>query len=408
MYKSNISTIVLFGRTGSGKSSLGNRLALRSIFTVGNSLNSETATTVSEVIQWIKDPSKQIRIIDTPGFADNRTNSSNEQLLADILAVLKDLEGGFNVGIFCTAAVTRVDAHDMQELEMIGVLLGQSVFEHTFIAITQTNTLRPEKRLEAFEKYPTQLPEILSKNGIHWFGPERVLFADFDDFDEKFLVPLGEIIEKTSSYKPQIPEQIDSNDNDSIKLFLKDPCLQGWMNRQFATVAKENEITRALSEYYSLRQKALLKYQEREQTLQDQEFRWIVFSEESQEGENKKLRLKIESDAIESQIEEKQAQFKIRCLQQQQQNQAEMSQLKQGFDNDVLNLRGNQARLRSEIINLTNRMEEKYYEWRDFDRRSFQKLDALNKQIAALERVLEIAEEEIESKQWELISIDFV
>ena len=242
-----IPAIVVFGRTGAGKSAFCNKIAGTMIFTEGNTLTSETSVSVSHVVSWPQDPLKKIRLIDTPGFGDNRASQKNEHLLANILSFLKELKGGFNIGIFCIRAQSRIDAHDIDELNMIGMLLGNSVFKHTFIVITQTNTLVHEQREKVFRLYSEELPQILANNGMPWFTKDRILFADFDKFNEMLLNPLGNIIQRSNSFIPNLPTNIDLNNPESIKVLLQGQEIQAWMKKQ-QEKNEELEIRKTINE----------------------------------------------------------------------------------------------------------------------------------------------------------------
>jgi len=245
----DITTIVFFGRTGAGKSALCNQIAGKKIFEEGHRLDSKTDRPLSEIVSWPQDPSKKIRLIDTPGFGDNTNTLTNEQLLSNTLKFLEGLEGGFNIGIFCTNGNKRVDGHDIQELELLSLLLGNNVFRHTFIAVTQTNTLKPQERQKVFDTYPNQMPEILAKHGMSWLGRDQILFADFQMFEEVFLKPMDQIIKTTSLYKPTLPTGVDLNDSESIRLLIMNSAIQAKIQKEQALLEKKrilNEYTQEL------------------------------------------------------------------------------------------------------------------------------------------------------------------
>ena len=75
---SKVTTIVFFGRTGSGKSSLANMIAGKKVFDIGDSLESKTCEAEMEIVPWRFDPSKKIKLVDNPGFADNMPEMTNQ------------------------------------------------------------------------------------------------------------------------------------------------------------------------------------------------------------------------------------------------------------------------------------------------------------------------------------------
>ncbi len=256
-------TIILFGRTGSGKSYLGNMLAGQKVFEEGQTLHSKTSIAASHIANLPGFPQIIIKIIDTPGFADNRPDMPQEQLLGNILSFLKELEDGFHIGVYCVPAKTRADSHDLEEIKMIGILFGQEVFKHTLIAVTQANTLIPEKRQEAYQNFQLDFPNILSIPSI---GPKQVFFADGDDrFQEMFVRPLAKIMETATVYQPQISQDIDPKDPQSIKKVLAKPELQEYMKEYEAILEKQKiqlveiktHLDRQLIENQALHQKNL-------------------------------------------------------------------------------------------------------------------------------------------------------
>jgi len=314
----SISTIVVFGRTGVGKSALCNQIAGSKVFVEGETLTSETSNSISHIVQWPQDSSKRIRLVDTPGFGDNRASQKNEDLLANILSFLKELKGGFNIGIFCIRANTRIDAHDIEELTMIGMLLGNSVFKHTFIAITQTNTLVPEQREKNFSLYTKELPQILANNGMPWFTKDKILFADFSQFDELFLNPLANILQSSTAFVPTLPTDIDPNNPETIKTYFQDPEMQAWIKKQ-KQQAEELEMRKLITELserqLSLENMINEKNNKKQQLINNREHSSITYNQEKVTIERRIQEIRYELDQVQSSYNNQNAQTQLRIQQ---------------------------------------------------------------------------------------------
>lgn len=223
-----IPKIIVFGRTGVGKSSLGNQIfGVKEVFKVGNSMFSETKEIQQETRPWPLDCSKQVTFIDTPGFADNRADMKNDEILDKILALLESLKGGFNIGLFCWAAQSRFDANDIHELDVLGHILGSEVFAHMWIVVTKINTFVPEEQKKKKESLPKELPKLLQDNLLPAMNTD-IYFPEFDDdsFKNNFLAPLSELINECPPYIPEAALQIDEQKQDQQPLtLLKLPVL---------------------------------------------------------------------------------------------------------------------------------------------------------------------------------------
>mmetsp|Transcript_10518 Transcript_10518/g.9064 ORF Transcript_10518/g.9064 Transcript_10518/m.9064 type:complete len:145 (+) Transcript_10518:31-465(+) len=136
-------TIVVVGRTGAGKSYICNKLAGEECFKTSNAVYSETLEPQCKVIPIKRNSlTYSIKIVDTPGIGDNRVDESTKEpyttkIFRNIFGFIKTLQGGFNVGVLCiNANKPRVDAEELRDLENLGRILGNDVFDHMVIALT--------------------------------------------------------------------------------------------------------------------------------------------------------------------------------------------------------------------------------------------------------------------------------
>ena len=218
----NIANVIVVGRTGAGKSTLCNKMMQEEVFKVGTSLNSETQFVSTKTITWPNDSTIQVKLIDAPGFGDNRPEITAQQLLSNILSFIKSSEDGLHIVLFCFKVNSRFDSHDIQELELLGLLLGAGVYDHVYIVITQVDTLVPDEKEKIYKNYKKDLPNIIAQHALPPFPQERMLFVDSNNFDE-FMQILTQEIRGAERYMPQIAREIDPNDPESIDRFLQAP-----------------------------------------------------------------------------------------------------------------------------------------------------------------------------------------
>jgi len=289
-------TILLFGRTRAGKSSLGNKLSGGSLFEVGDGLESNTTSTKDAIIS-LKDEkgndSYLLRIIDTPGFADNRVDRTNEDVLSDILAFMKNLKDGMEIGVYCIPAGSGVSMHDIDELTTISLLLGKRVFEHSIIAVTKINTLTSEQRVDSESRYPQELPQILKNHGLFDFASEKVLFADFENFHEKFVSPFSKFVAGSSNYQPEVPLNLNLSDVDSVRAFFATSAMQELLEKRDVELEEKTKLAElALQTMKETEEKSEKLLREKQEEIEKKKQILYDMSKELEEtnSENEELR----------------------------------------------------------------------------------------------------------------------
>ena len=100
-----VPVIVSFGRTGSGKSWMGNQLTAAGTFAEGDGLESQT-TTISHAVAWNND-----LYCDVPGYFDTRGDDERQQ--QNFVDALKDM----NVRVVLFIFTGRLDFFTQKALE---------------------------------------------------------------------------------------------------------------------------------------------------------------------------------------------------------------------------------------------------------------------------------------------------
>ncbi|KAK2917165.1 hypothetical protein Q8A67_001539 [Cirrhinus molitorella] len=149
--------LVLLGRTGVGKSSSGNTILGREVFTTGRSSTSVTQNVATEIGNISGLP---ITVYDTPGFPD--TGLSKEEL-QKCEEVLQKCESGL-CAFLLVLEPGKFTEEDQKVLERIVELLGAKRIENTWILFTRGDELEKEyKTMNQFLSQSEYLKDLAQK-----------------------------------------------------------------------------------------------------------------------------------------------------------------------------------------------------------------------------------------------------
>ncbi|MED6247871.1 hypothetical protein ATANTOWER_019868 [Ataeniobius toweri] len=151
--------MVLLGKTGAGKSSLGNTICGDQLFTVSHSVNSETSK-CKAITRSVS--GRNLMVIDTPGFFD--TDQSEEDLKPEIIRCITECAPGPHVFLI-VLKVEKFTEHEQAVIKEICLYFSEDVLKYAVVVFTHGDQLPDGMQIEEFAGENKLVSELVKKCG---------------------------------------------------------------------------------------------------------------------------------------------------------------------------------------------------------------------------------------------------
>jgi len=242
---------ILLGQTGGGKSSIGNTLMGKKVFSESSHLKSETDRLQIANGKFFGNGSP-VSAIDTPGFLDSENRSAN--FMKDIIAIIKNFPKDKLKLVIITLPLgeTRANATYKTTIDEIELLLGPQFLDHT-IFVTTCENLVADKNLAQQRK-----DEWKSWLTTHAHLEEsKIRMCNFIYGDPSSLKMIEDAFKQFSTFNPATSAKMDAymkanphaTVDDAIKNIEEFTKIQkGYEDRINALIRDKEETIKTLQE----------------------------------------------------------------------------------------------------------------------------------------------------------------
>jgi predicted GTPase len=155
-------TILIFGKTGAGKSSILNSITNSSskIFPEGESNSSETQE-IKAVIHKLFNNGVNCLFIDSPGLFDSgKKDKENMKKMSKYIQ-----KSGYSIIIFAYSILEpKIDQSFYITLEMLTEIFGESVMSRVYFVLTHLNDLNPNKKESKINLIKSDFNKLVKNN----------------------------------------------------------------------------------------------------------------------------------------------------------------------------------------------------------------------------------------------------